>query len=300
VKVLITGAAGQLGRALLKTAPADAEIKAADVELDICNPGALQAALHSFRPATIVNAAAYTAVDRAETERERAFAVNATGVENLVRAARACGSRLIHVSTDFVFDGRKSSPYLPSDDMHPLSVYGASKAEGEKRVRAVAGETAVTIRTGWLYAAEGQNFVKTILRLLREKQSLDVIVDQVGTPTWATGLAELIWKTAQTPAIRGTHHWSDAGVASWYDFAVAIQEEALAAGLLSRTIPIRPIATEDYPLPARRPSYSVLDKRSMMVATRAIPVHWRASLRKMLMELRDTQSAGRISDSREN
>lgn len=286
MKVLITGAAGQLGRALLKIAPGTVEIRAAGRELDICAPAALQNTVQAFGPALIVNAAAYTAVDRAESERDRAFAVNATGVENLARAARAGGARLIHISTDFVFDGSKSSPYLPQDEMRPLNVYGASKAEGEKRLRSVLGDDAVIVRTGWLYAAAGQNFVNTMLRLMREKDSLGVIADQVGTPTWAASLAEVIWKIAQNPKITGTHHWSDAGVASWYDFAVAIQEEALAAGLLPRAIPIRPIAASEYPLPAKRPAYSVLDKRSMTAATGVVPVHWRVNLRKMLREMR--------------
>ncbi|HKV98054.1 MAG TPA: dTDP-4-dehydrorhamnose reductase [Gammaproteobacteria bacterium] len=286
MRVLITGANGQLGSALLKTAPAAAEIKAAGRELDICAPAALQKAVQAFKPALIVNTAAYTAVDRAESERERAFAVNATGVENLARTARAGGARLIHVSTDFVFDGHKSSPYLPQDEMRPLGVYGASKAEGEKRLRAVLGDAAVIARTGWLYADKGQNFVNTMLCLMREKDSLGVIADQVGTPTWAGSLAEVIWIIAGDPKIAGTHHWSDAGVASWYDFAVAIQEEALAAGLLARAIPIRPLATSEYPLPARRPAYSVLDKRSLISATNLQPVHWRVNLRRMLGDLR--------------
>lgn len=285
MKVLITGAAGQLGRALLKTAPREVEILARDTELDIRDLAALQTALRAFRPAVIGNAAAYTAVDRAESEREQAFAVNASGVENLARAALDCGARLVHISTDFVFDGRKSSPYLPGDDMRPVNVYGASKAEGENRLRALAGNAAVIIRTGWLYASEGQNFVKTMLRLMREKDHLDIIADQVGTPTWAQGLAEVIWKIANTSNPTGTHHWSDAGVASWYDFAVAIQEEALAAGLLARAIPIRPITTAEYPLPAKRPAYSVLDKRSMMAVSGMTPTHWRVNLRRMLGEL---------------
>ena len=287
MKVLITGAAGQLGRALLKTASRDAEIQASDTELDIRDPAALQKRLRNFRPAVVVNAAAYTAVDQAESEREQAFAVNADGVENLARAAHDCGARLIHISTDFVFDGNKSSPYLPTDPMRPLNVYGASKAEGEKRLRALAYKTDVIARTGWLYAAEGHNFVNTLLKLMREKDSLNVIADQVGTPTWAGGFAEVIWKTVHTPEIAGTHHWSDAGVASWYDFAVAIQEEALAIGLVSHAIPIRPIATSEYPLPAKRPAYSVLDKRSMMAATGIAPAHWRVNLRRMLGEARN-------------
>lgn len=286
MKVLITGAGGQLGCALLKSVAVDCEIHACTrTELDVADAGAVTRAVRKVKPDLIVNAAAYTAVDKAETERDLAFAVNAAGVENLARAALDSGVRLVHVSTDFVFDGRKSSPYLPEDEMHPLGVYGASKAEGEKRLRAVLGDAAVVVRTGWLYAAQGQNFVNTMLRLMREKDSLGVIADQVGTPTWVGSLAEVIWKIAGNPKIAGTHHWSDAGVASWYDFAVAIQEEALAAGLLARSIPIRALTTSEYPLPAKRPAYSVLDKHTLIAATGLQPAHWRANLRKMLREL---------------
>lgn len=286
MKVLIAGAQGQLGRSLLKSAATGVEITAVDVaELDITRPEAVQEVVRRLRPEVIINAAAYTAVDQAESERDLAFAVNAGGVEHLARAARDCGARMVHISTDFVFDGHQSSPYLPADDMHPLNVYGASKAEGEKRLQALAGATAVIVRTGWLYAAEGQNFVKTMLRLMRERDSLGVIADQVGTPTWAGSLAEVIWKIVQDPKITGAHHWSDAGVASWYDFAVAIQEESLVCGLLQRPIPIRPLTTEAYPLPAKRPAYSVLDKRSLIQATGLWPAHWRVNLRSMLREL---------------
>ncbi|MGH8283461.1 MAG: dTDP-4-dehydrorhamnose reductase [Gammaproteobacteria bacterium] len=286
MKVLIAGAGGQLGGSLLKTVAADYQIRAfMRTELDITDAKAVQQAVRGFRPDTIVNAAAYTAVDKAESECELAFAVNASGAENLAKAALESGARLIHLSTDFVFDGKKSSPYLPEDEMHPLGVYGASKAEGERRVRAVMGNAAVIIRTGWVYAAEGHNFVRTILRLLAEKESLGVIADQVGTPTWATSLAEAVWKIVKIPSITGTYHFSDAGVASWYDFTVAIQEEALTAGLLKRAVPIRPIATEEYPLPAKRPAYSVLDKRSLIAATGMIPAHWQVNLRRMLEEL---------------
>ena len=285
MKVLIIGAAGQLGRSLLKTAPGECEIQATDIELDIRDQAALRKAVHAFQPAVILNAAAYTAVDKAESERELAFAINASGAENLAQVALECGTRLIHISTDFVFDGKKSSPYLPADEMHPLGVYAASKAEGEIRLRTLKGNTAVILRTGWLYAAEGHNFVKTMLRLMTEKDSLKVIADQVGTPTWAVSLAKLIWKVTQNPAIKGTYHWSDAGVASWYDFAVAIQEEALSQGLLKKSIPIRPITTEEYPSPARRPAYSVLEKQATIAATGEIPDHWRVNLRAMLKEL---------------
>ena len=184
MKVLITGAAGQLGRALLKTVPPGHDVHALNrVDLDVSDGQAVHESVGSLRPQVIVNAAAYTAVDKAETERDQAFAVNANGPGFLAEAAQQCGARLIHISTDFVFDGRKSRPYLPADAKNPLGVYGASKAEGEEHVRRVLGDTAVLIRTGWVYAAEGRNFVNTILRLLREKSSLKIIADQVGTPT---------------------------------------------------------------------------------------------------------------------
>lgn len=288
MRVLVTGARGQLGSSLLKTAPSGIQLRAfARHELDITDLGALQLALGDVRPEVIVNAAAYTAVDKAESESDLAFAVNAYGAENLAIAARDFGARLIHVSTDFVFDGLKSRPYLPQDATNPLGVYGASKAEGERCVHRVLGDSAVIVRTGWVYAAEGKNFVKTILRLLAERESLSVVADQVGTPTWAMSLAGILWKIIALPSVEGTHHWSDAGVASWYDFAVAIEEEALAAGLLKRAVPIIPISTDEYPLPARRPAYSVLDKRTLRAATGMIPLHWRETLRKMLAEMRD-------------
>lgn len=288
MKVLITGAAGQLGCSLLKTAPPDHELRALKrQDLDITDARAVRDTVKEFKPGIIINAAAYTAVDKAESERDLAFAVNADGAENLAVAARDGGARLIHISTDFVFDGLKSRPYLPSDPVNPLGVYGTSKAEGEDRVQRVLREAAIIIRTGWVYAAEGHNFVKTILRLLKEKDSLGIIADQVGTPTWAVTLAGGIWKIVSTPSVQGVFHWSDAGVASWYDFAVAIQEEALTLGLLMRAIPIKPLITAEYPLPAKRPPYSVLDKKFLADAIGIMSPHWRVSLRKMLRELAD-------------
>ncbi len=286
MKVLITGASGQLGHSLLRAAPSGNELHALTrAELDVSDAAAVRKVVQEFRPEVIVNAAAYTAVDKAETETDRAFAVNAYGPEYLAKAAQQSSARLIHISTDFVFDGLKSRPYRPEDAVNPLGAYGRSKAEGDKRVRAVLGNDAVIVRTGWVYAAEGHNFVNTILRLAREKDSLAVIADQVGTPTWARSLARLVWALVQRSEVKGIFHWSDAGVASWYDFAVAIQEEGVATGLLKKTIPIRPITTEEYPLPARRPAYSVLEKQATVALTGVKPDHWRVNLRAMLKEL---------------
>lgn len=283
MKALITGANGQVGRALLQTAPENTDAVAVDrTQLDITSAEVVAEAIRREAPSLIINAAAYTAVDKAESESEAAYAVNAAGPENLARAAQAASARLIHISTDFVFDGAQSRPYRPEDPVNPLCVYGASKAEGEARVREVLGDKALIVRTSWVYAKEGGNFVNTMLRLMQTKPALTVVVDQIGTPTWAASLAKFLWHAAERPDINGTHHYSDAGVASWYDFAVAIQEEALAAGLLEKAIPIMPIASGNYPQVARRPAFSVLDKRSAVEQFGTDLTHWRQTLRQML------------------
>ena len=285
MRVLVAGAGGQLGFELQRSRPLGVELLAlSSGELDLTQAGAVRRRVAEERPAVIINAAAYTAVDRAESERERAFAVNGQGTANLAVAAREAGARLIHISTDFIFDGEKSSPYLPDDRPHPLGVYGASKLAGEERVREILGPATAIIRTAWVYSSHGQNFVKTMLRLLGERETLSVIADQVGTPTWARHLAQALWRMAERE-LTGVHHFTDAGVASWYDFAVAIQEESLPLGLLGREALIRPIATGQYPLPARRPPYSVLDKAGLWQAIDWEPSHWRTALRAMLKEL---------------
>jgi dTDP-4-dehydrorhamnose reductase len=284
MKVLITGAAGQLGHSLVKAVSSRHELITRDMDLDITNPDAVATAMRDIAPGLVINAAAYTAVDRAESEPDQAYAVNAHGPEILANACRMSNTRFIHVSTDFVFDGNKSRPYLTSDQRNPLNVYGASKSAGEDRVTAALGDSATIIRTGWLYAFEGHNFVKTILRLLTQTSELPVIADQVGTPTWAISLAQFIWVLAEREDLHGIFHWSDAGVASWYDFAVAIQEEALGLGILAAAIPIIPVPTEAYPLPATRPPYSVLDKQRAIKSTDSSPNHWRTNLRAMLKE----------------
>lgn len=285
-RVLVTGAAGQLGRALGGTAPAGWTVCGYDAdELDITDAAAVRERVEAVRPAIVVNAAAWTAVDRAEAEPEAAYAVNARGAANVARAAAAAGARVVHVSTDFVFDGSIGRPLTPDDPVNPLGVYGRTKLEGEREVLAATDGAAVVVRTAWLYAAEGTNFVRTMLRLMAERAEVRVVADQIGTPTWARSLAGAIWTVAARPTVRGVHHWTDAGVASWYDFAVAIQEEALAAGLLARAVPVRPIASTEFPTPARRPAFSVLDKRATWEALGVEAEHWRVNLRHMLKEL---------------
>ena len=287
MKVLITGAGGQAGSELRQTAPAGMDLICLQRrQLDITDKQAVNKAVAAARPDLIINAAAYTAGDRAESEPGPAHAINADGAGHLARAAIAAGARFFHLSTDFVFAGDQASPYRETDPPGPLSVYGQSKLAGEEQVRAATQDQALIIRTGWLYAAQGRNFVNTILRLLAEKSSLGVVCDQIGTPTWARTLAQTLWAAATRPELQGIYHLSDAGVASWYDFAVAIQEEGLRLGLLAKTIPINPINSSAYPTPARRPAFSVLDKTSTWRDFGLHGRHWRICLREMMEELK--------------
>lgn len=280
MKVLVTGAGGQLGRALAATAPADAVIDAVDIaDLDLSDAAAIRARILADRPDMVMNAAAYTAVDKAEGEEQLARSINAHAVATMAGALAQYGGRLIHVSTDFVFDGTSSAAYRPDDARNPVSVYGRTKAEGED----AAGPDALIVRTAWVYTAGGANFVRTMLRLMAERDSVRVVADQIGAPTWAPGLASTLWRLAAQGAT-GLGHHSDAGVASWYDFAVAIQEEALAIGLLNRQVPVIPIATSDYPTPATRPAFSLLDSNATRAALDDGYTHWRVNLRKMLEE----------------
>ena len=284
--VLVTGASGQLGFELARTIPVGVTMHALTrAELDLLDVAAVARIIDTRRPAVIINAAAYTAVDRAESEPELAEAINVSAVRALAEAAARCNARLIHVSTDFVFGEGAGRPWRTDDLTSPQSVYGRTKRDGERAVLDRLGSRALVIRTAWLYSAHGTNFVKTMLRLMRERDVLRVVADQVGTPTWARTLATTIWAAVERPDVSGILHWTDAGVASWYDLAVAISEDAVTAGLLAHRVPVHPIATADYPTPASRPAYSVLDKAATTVALGVQPMHWRAALRLMLSDL---------------
>lgn len=288
-KILITGANGQLGRELAERASGVELLALSRDALDIGDANAVTERVAALAPDVVINAAAYTAVDRAESEPDQAHRVNATGAGNLAHACASLGVRLLHVSTDFVFDGSSSVPYRPGDATGPLGVYGQSKLDGEQAVRE-ACPGALILRTGWVYSRFGNNFVKTMLRLMAERESLNVVCDQVGTPTWAGGLAEALWRFAARPQLEGSYHWSDAGVCSWYDFALAIYEEGMARGLLSRPVAVHPIPASDYPTPAQRPAYSVLDKTDTWRDLDCQGVHWREQLRRMLKDLKEHQS----------
>ncbi len=281
--VLITGANGQLGRALMAAAPSREAVKALSRhDLDLGDSAAIERVIAAQAPTLVINAAAYTQVDKAESDTATAMAINAVAPGLLAAEARRAGARFIHVSTDFVFAGDSATAYRPDGPTAPLGVYGQSKWQGEQAVRA-AHDRALIVRTAWVYDSSGANFVRTMLRLMAEREEVRVVSDQIGTPTHAASLARALWALDAAGA-HGTLHWTDAGIASWYDFAVAIQEEALALGLLDRRIPVVPIATSDYPTPARRPAMSVLDKRDTWAIT-GVAQHWRQELRAALQQM---------------
>jgi len=285
VRVLVLGG-GQIARAVGAAVSSQHQVVTrTHSELDIVDEHAVARTLAEVKADWIVNAAAFTAVDLAEDQPEQAHAVNDAAVASIVRGAAREGCRLLHLSTDFVFDGNSNRAYLPADTPMPLSVYGESKLGGERHVLD-AGPSGIVLRTSWVYAASGKNFVLTMLRLMREKDQISVVYDQIGAPTWAASAAAAIWGLIETAAKGGVYHWTDLGVASWYDFAVAIQDEALARGLLSRTIPITPIPSASFPTRARRPAFSVLDTTSTRASIDVPARHWRHNLRTMLDELR--------------
>lgn len=286
MKVLVTGKGGQLAWELEHSVPANVEIVLLGrAELDIADAAAVTQAIRQHQPNVVINAAAYTAVDKAESDAANAYAVNELGAKNLAEACQTEQCRLLHVSTDFVFDGSKTTPYQTDDAVNPLGVYGASKLAGDKAIMAIL-PAAVIVRTAWVYSAHGNNFVKTMLRLMAEKPQLGIVYDQVGTPTWAAGLASWLWAVVNKPDVQGLYHWTDAGVASWYDFAVAIQELGIEKGLLNQAIPLRPIPASAYPTPAKRPAFSVIDKTSAEQAADCQTIHWRTQLSKMMDMLR--------------
>ncbi len=281
--IFVIGAAGQLGQELVRPyetcAPEAAVLmQGADLpEVDITDAARVMAALERVRPRAVINAAAYTDVDGCETHAEQAYAVNAAGPENLARACRQVGCKLVHVSTDYVFDGRKRTPYDVDDPVNPQGVYGKSKAEGERRIRE-SGVDHVIVRTSWLFGTAGKNFVKTILERVAQRDELRVVTDQVGRPTYAPDLAAVLLALAQSD-LAGTYHFANAGECSWHAFATEVLRQA---GWLK---PVRPISAAELGRPAPRPAYSVLDTRRLTDDTGIVPRPWQAALADCLAGL---------------
>jgi len=299
VKVLLTGAAGQLGQALRQQAPAGIDLIATSrgggeglVALDLADAEACRASVLELKPDWVLNGGAYTAVDKAESEAELALAVNGGAPRAFAEALLETGGRLLQVSTDFVFNGQQGSPYRPEQARDPLGAYGRTKAAGEEAVEAVLASSGrgVILRTSWVMGPVGKNFALTMLRLHRERgasgQTLGVVEDQVGCPTSTHTLAAACWRviaaTDTTAGLPAVLHWSDAGAASWYDVAVAVGELGQELGLLQQPAPVNPLTTAEYPLPAQRPSYSLLDCSSSRKALELAPTPWRQALRQLL------------------
>ncbi|MEB3323341.1 MAG: dTDP-4-dehydrorhamnose reductase [Synechococcaceae cyanobacterium] len=281
----MTGADGQAGRALQASTPPWVDLRCVtEGVLDIRDRSAVKDFVASQRPDVIVNAAAYTDVERAEEDAETAHAVNAAGAENLAIAAGKSNAKMCHISTDYVFDTKLAVPIPPEHPCDPASVYGESKRAGEIRVMEALGDDCVIIRTSWLYYQQGHNFVETMLRLMAERDEIRVIADQFGAPTWAATLAKAIWACLRVGAT-GLHHWRDAGIASWYDFAVAIAEIGYATGRLDRMPAVVPITTDEYPTKARRPVFSLLDTRHTERVFGLTARHWRTELSQMMGQI---------------
>lgn len=291
MRVLITGSNGQLGSEIRDLA---ADFKELDCvfkglpDLDICNFEALQTYVKDHNISAVVNCAAYTAVDKAEQEPETARMVNFKGVSNLVAVLETIRGKLIHISTDYVFDGNQQIPYKETDPVSPIGVYGITKREGELAV-VNSKIDAIVIRTSWLYSSYGDNFVKTMLRLGNEKQTLGVVVDQIGTPTYAKDLAkiclEILCKnTLDKIGKEGKlYHYSNEGVASWYDFATAVME------LGGVNCKVTPIQTKDYPTPSKRPHYSVLSKLKIKKKFHLEIPYWRNSLKNCIEKIKNQE-----------
>ena len=287
--ILLIGCNGQVGKELQQILPSSGNIiSLARPTVDLAQPDTLCSVIRSNQPQIIINAAAYTAVDKAESEPELASAINAIAPLIIAQESQKLGAFLIHISTDYVFDGNGYRPYLETDATNPLSVYGKTKLAGEEAIRETCAHHLI-LRTAWVYGTFGKNnFVKTMLRLGAERQELRVVADQIGNPTWAQDIATVIAQMIPqlTPEISDTYHYTNSGVASWYDFAVAIFEEAQQLGFPLKVERIVPITTAEYPTPARRPAYSVLACRKISAILETYPPHWRERLRQMLTDLK--------------
>lgn len=282
-RILVTGANGQLGKELRELEalyPQFEFLFASREDLPIHHFEMLRHYFSVYKPAYVINAAAYTAVDRAETEKDKAFQVNGEAVGVLAAICRQQGARLVHISTDYVFDGKGNRPYKEEDATNPQNVYGASKLKGEAEI-GLYNPDAIVIRSSWIYSSYGKNFVKTMLRLMQEKKEISVVNDQFGSPTYAADLAEAILEIiASGNWVPGIYHYCNEGVISWYDFAVAIRE------MIASNCTVHPITTDQYPTAAKRPAYSALDTGKASVTYGLYIKPWKESLQTCLGRLK--------------
>ena len=297
MKILLIGTTGQVGSELQQILPTIGEVISLNrSELDLSDREQIYQQISKNRPSIIVNAAAYTAVDKSETEPEMAMAINAHAPKAIAIAARDIGAKVLHISTDYVFNGQNHTPYTETDPTLPLGVYGRSKLLGEQGVRENC-DRHIILRTAWVYGSRGHgNFVKTMLRLGAEREELKVVADQIGSPTWSYDIAEaianLLSKSIENPSVNGTYHFSNSGVASWYDLAVATFIEAKQLGFSLKIDRVLPISSAEFPTPTQRPHYSVLSKAKIVKTLGVYPPHWRESLKQMLAQWQVLQGKG--------
>lgn len=296
MRILISGINGQLGQALLKKRRDDFEVLGLSKDkFNLENFKDCNKLILNYKPDWIINCAAYTAVDKAETDKNKAYLVNSYAVENIVKSLSEYGGRLLQISTDFVFDGKNSKPYLPSDKCNPVNVYGASKLEGEELINKYPN--ILVLRTSWLYGPEGHNFCLTMLKLHKKfsenKSTIKVISDQIGCPTSTDDLANICWKLVEKYNSGGfsnqIYHWCNSGVATWYDFAIAIGELGSEYGLIKKPANIVPISTNEYKTDAKRPSFSLMDCKKTKEFLDVNQNYWRDSLRKVISSMSNEQ-----------
>jgi len=293
MKYLVTGEKGQLGKEVVLALQAEKQkvIGISREQLDLAEPEQVADKIVSYRADWVINCAAYTKVDKAEEEQALAFKVNRDSAKAIAKGVSKYGGRLLHVSTDFIFDGQQSHPYSEEDTANPLGIYGQSKWEGEQAVREILPD-AVILRTSWVYGIHGHNFVKTILRLASERDELRIVDDQIGTPSWTVDIAQAILSLTKKD-VKGVFHFTNEGVASWYDFAIEIVSIARNLGFPIRARSITPISTSEFPLPAKRPSYSVMRKMKIRQSLDFPIPCWRDSLIAMLEQIKASSSSKR-------
>jgi dTDP-4-dehydrorhamnose reductase len=280
-KILVTGSGGQLGKCL-----ADVSVYYPDAEfyffgrdkLPVDDASIAHEIIAGVEPEVVINAAAYTAVDRAETDTPHAFMINGEAVGNLATICKGIGARLIHVSTDYVFDGNATKPYKESDPVSPVNQYGASKLQGEELALG-ADPSSIIVRTSWVYSRHGNNFVKTMIRLMHERQGINVVNDQLGCPTYAIDLANALVRIALDPKQGGVYHFSNSGPISWFEFAVTISE------MIQSKCVVHPVPTTSFPTPAKRPSWSVMSNDKILADYGIIQLPWKERLQECLMLL---------------
>ena len=294
MKVLITGSQGQLGKELLKNIPHDIEVIAADRKtFNLLDLKDCREFIFDNKPDWIINAAAYTAVDLAEDEVEKAILINGEAPTEIANALKKTGGKLLHISTDFVFDGKSSSPYKVDDEPNPINIYGKSKLLGENGIKNIFQDNNqyIILRTSWVMGSEGNNFAKTILRLLKIKEKISVVYDQIGCMTSSKHLSNICWLIIQKDITNNIHnqkifHWTDAGVSSWFDIATEIGDLSFKLNLLKNPAKVLPISSDNFPTRAKRPNFSLLDCSITKEILNIENNYWRYSLLEILQELK--------------